>query len=116
MTALYQIAGKRIRICSLHDDVRPLCHDYRSGGTDDFAVTIAQTDIDNERAHAASADFSDGYLETLAVYRKIALAMLDHDTLLFHGSCVAVDGIGYLFTARNKSSAIPFSLNKYSHF
>ncbi|MBR5444631.1 MAG: hypothetical protein IKV57_00815 [Clostridia bacterium] len=25
--------------------------------------------------------------------------MLDHDTLLFHGSCVAVDGIGYLFTA-----------------
>ena len=27
--------------------------------------------------------------------------MIDYDTFLFHGSCVAVDGLGYLFTAKS---------------
>ena len=45
--------------------------------------------------------FSDSYLEGLAVYRKIAEQMIDFDTVLFHGSVVAVDGIGYLFTAKS---------------
>lgn len=48
-----------------------------------------------------SRRFPDGYLETLAVYRKIAEKMPDYDTILFHGSCVAVDGVGYLFTAKS---------------
>ena len=38
-------------------------------------------------------------METLAVYRKIAVGLLDHDVFLMHGSAVAVDGQGYLFTA-----------------
>ena len=41
------------------------------------------------------------YLETLAIYRKIATKMLDYDIFLFHGSVIAVDGIGYLFTAKS---------------
>lgn len=45
--------------------------------------------------------FSDAYLETLAVYRKIADHLLSRDTLLFHGSVIAVDGEGYLFTAKS---------------
>ena len=45
--------------------------------------------------------FSDGYLETLAVYRKLAAALLPDNILLFHGSCVCVDGEGYLFTAKS---------------
>lgn len=46
-------------------------------------------------------EFPDYYLETLAVYRRIADKMLDFDTILFHGSVIAVDGIGYLFTAKS---------------
>ncbi|MGN0183255.1 MAG: hypothetical protein ACI4DP_12745 [Candidatus Ornithomonoglobus sp.] len=46
-------------------------------------------------------NYSDSYLETLAVYRKIADKLLDYDTILFHGSVIAVDGIGYLFTAKS---------------
>ena len=46
-------------------------------------------------------EFSDAYLETLAVYRKICSCLLDEDILLFHGSVVSVDGIGYLFTAKS---------------
>ena len=73
-------------------------------------ITISRSDIDFEREKSAREDikegipirhFSDAYLETLAVYRKIADILLSCDTLLFHGSVVAVDGEGYLFTAKS---------------
>ncbi len=97
-------------ICALHPDVHTLCADYRAEGIADFTVTTAQADIDFERMRSAREDevegiptrqFSDGYLESLAVYRKIAEKMPEYDTLLFHGSCVAVDGAGYLFAAKS---------------
>lgn len=111
MTETYCIAGKNIRISSLHEDVHSLCADYREEiETTDFDVVIAPSDIDFEREKAARENelaglpvqvYSDGYLETLAVYRQIAEKMPSWDTLLFHGSCVAVDGAAYLFTAKS---------------
>jgi hypothetical protein len=65
-------------------------------------VRILQSDIEFERGKSASVTvckFSDAYLETLAVYRKIVERLLDYDVLLFHGSAVAVDGQAYLFAA-----------------
>lgn len=47
--------------------------------------------------------YSDGYLETLAVYRKIAVAALDHDTFLMHGSAIAVDNEAYCFIAASRT-------------
>lgn len=108
--ARYRIAGRIIEIAGLYPDIHALCADYRAEGAVDFAVETAQADIDFERVKSARADtlagiptrhFPDGYLETLAVCRKIAERMPDYDTVLFHGSCVAVDGVGYLFTAKS---------------
>lgn len=48
-----------------------------------------------------AAEYTDAYLETLAVYRKIAEWMPMYNTLLFHGSVIAVDGKAYLFTAKS---------------
>ncbi|MBO4688775.1 MAG: hypothetical protein J5636_09710 [Clostridiales bacterium] len=39
------------------------------------------------------------YLEQLAVYRHIADEIPKRNVILFHGSVIAVDGEGYLFTA-----------------
>ena len=90
--------------------------EYTSSGVGDITtesvtrITITQSDIDFEREKSAREDtkegipirqFSDAYLETLAVYRKIADHLLSCDTLLFHGSVIAVDGEGYLFTAKS---------------
>ena len=90
--------------------------EYTSPGVGDITtesvtrITITQSDIDFEREKSAREDikedipirrFSDAYLETLAVYRKIADHLLSCDTLLFHGSVIAVDGEGYLFTAKS---------------
>ncbi len=101
MNGIYKLAGHSMEIRSLHREVHYLCRDYRTEEMPEFVVTVTQSDIEAERTHPDAADSPDGYLETLAVYRKIADRMLDWDTLLVHGSCVAVDGIGYLFTAKS---------------
>ena len=110
MTKTYKIAGKKIQISSVYERVHEYCKDYLSGGTPDFTVEITQDDIEYERLRSArTAEFEgreprnspDDYLEELAVYRKIAEIMPRYDTFLFHGSAVAVDGVGYLFTAKS---------------
>lgn len=104
------LAGRHISISALHETTRDFCCEYLAEGEADFSVKSTQADIDYERQKSEREDilegkpirsFSDEYLETLAVYRKIADRMLFYDTLLFHGSAIAVDGNGYLFTAKS---------------
>lgn len=110
MKETYRLAGRTVEIRSRFSAVHVLCRDYRAEGTPDFSVETDAADIALEREKSAREDalagvpprrFSDGYLESLAVCRRIAERLLDYDTVLFHGSCVAVDGIGYLFTAKS---------------
>ena len=108
MKQIYNIAGRIIEISSLHFTVHSQCGEYRSEGEPDFSIEIQPADIDFEREKSAQADkaeeraiqfYPDDYLETLAVYRKIAEKMPEYDTVLFHGSAIAVEGQAYLFTA-----------------
>ena len=110
MTRKYKIADKVVEVTSIHAEVHEYCSDYLTDEPVDYSVTTTQADIDFERQKSAREDeiegiptrqFSDKYLEELAVYRKIAEQMISYDTVLFHGSVVAVDGIGYLFTAKS---------------
>lgn len=104
----YRIANVLVRIESLHVDVHELCQAYRCDEEPELVVRTDQADIDFERERSKAADdlvghathtSSDGYLETLAVYRQAAEAMPTLGVVLVHGSCVAVDGRAYLFCA-----------------
>ena len=111
MTKTYRIAELQIRISSIYEDVHRLCAEYRAEeGPVDFTAETTEEDIEFERVRSARQDerehreireFSAGYLETLAVYRKIAERAPSYDTVLMHGSCVAADGQAYLFTAKS---------------
>lgn len=110
ITRKYKIADKVVEVNSIYDEVHEYCADYQTDENADYSVTATQADIDFEREKSAREDeiegipirqFTDSYLEELAVYRKIAEKMLNFDTVLFHGSVVAVDGVGYLFTAKS---------------
>ncbi len=110
ITRKYKIADKVVKVTSIYAEVHEYCAEYLTDEPSDYSVTTTQADTDFEREKSAREDeiegipvrqFSDGYLEELAVYRKIAVKMLDYDTILFHGSVVAVDGAGYLFTAKS---------------
>lgn len=101
---IYRIADKNILIRSLHNSVHSLCKDYLINSSDaniDFEVIISQDDIEYERVKTSDGEYSDAYLETLAVYRKIADQMIAYNTFLIHGSCIAIDGQGILFTAKS---------------
>jgi len=110
MTGVYKIADTIIRISSQYDEVHVMCHDYRvaDDATPDMLVETTEADILREREQSIAEreqeglppyEFNPPYLETLAVYRKIASLMPARGVMLMHGSCIAVDGRGYFFIA-----------------
>lgn len=99
LTNKYEFAGKTVEVNSLNQAVHDYCAAYISDAPVDFSVATTQADIDYERSRAEHPGYPDSYLEELAVYRKISEKMPYYDTILFHGSVVAVDGAAYLFTA-----------------
>ena len=110
ITKKYKMADKVIEVTSIYEKVHRYCKDYESGEAADFSVSTTQADIDFETQRELKCAEHDGrpplnspddYREELAVYRKIAEKMPEYDTFLFHGSCVAVDGAAYCFTAKS---------------
>lgn len=103
-----RLADVNIAVNSIYDEVFMLCRDYLTDGEPDFCVSPAPADIEYERVKnireaetegIIPVDYPDSYLETLAVYRKIAVQMLARDTFLLHGAVVAVGDRAWLFTA-----------------
>ena len=110
MKSTYRLAGHVIKIESLYSQVHTLCAAYRVEDDAEYCITTAPADIAYERQRSARADELEGvavreyantYLETLAVYRKLAQLLVQDDILLMHGAVVAVDGQAYLFTAKS---------------
>lgn len=111
ITFTISLAGFCVEINSLYESTRTFCRDYLCDDVKaDFSVSVSTEDIAFERGKSAKEDllegipirqFSDKYLETLAVYRKICTYLLEREVLLFHGSAIAVDGVAYLFTAKS---------------
>jgi len=107
---IYLLADMRIGISSMYQEVHDMLRDYATTGEASFCVRTTQADIEEERRQSAITrkeeglppyEFPDAYLETLAVYRQIAAKAVAHGRLLMHGSVLAVDGQGYMFTARS---------------
>ena len=67
------------------------------------AQPLQVTDAEIEREQECPPEMPQGfpldYLESLAVYRRIAELLLARDVLLFHCSALELDGRAYLFTA-----------------
>lgn len=110
MTKKYKIADKVIEVTSIYNKVQDYCKDYETDEPTDFSVIITPDDIAYEKKKSDSEYayegkpwpfFSDELLEETAVYRKIAEKMPEYDTFVFHGSVIAVDGQGFLFTAKS---------------
>ena len=106
-----KLAEKNISVECIYESTEKFCKDYLTEDVRcDISVVISPDDItyereksDRERELEGLAPFtpSPAYLETLALYRKIANAMIDFDTLLFHGSALSLDGEAFIFTAKS---------------
>ncbi len=103
-----EIAAHTARIQSIFDSTRDYCRKYLSGKTPEMTIFVTREDLvfeqqalDEEAVEEGlrRRKFSDPFLERTAIQRKLAEYLLTKDVLLIHGSAVAVDGEGYLFTA-----------------
>ena len=105
------LAGKRVRVEALFQSTERYCKDYITDASEaDISVSITEDDILSERKKAAEEreleglepyEYPDAYLETLALYRKIAEELVEYNVVLFHGSTLSLDGAGYAFTAKS---------------
>ena len=82
------------------ETTKSFCRDYITDGEPDFEVAVSDDDIERERV-TADGEYSDRYLELLALYRKIAERAARYGVILFHSSAVAVDGKAYIFAAKS---------------
>lgn len=96
----YKIAGVVFDAETKHEYTQKLCRDYLYTGNakPSFSVVITEEDVLKEKADAP--EFSDSYLESLALFRKLCEYVLKNaNGIIFHSSAIAVDGNAYLFTA-----------------
>ena len=103
-----KIAGRVGKITSLFESTRDYCKAYLTEEAPDFTAVITLEDLAFEQEALRQEALEEGmkvrtftapFLDRAAIQRKFADYLFDHDTLLFHGSTVAVDGNAYLFTA-----------------
>ena len=104
------LAERIVEIRPLYRDICMLCRDYVLSDQQtepEIIVTVSETDI-NREAEAARREnekaglvvaYSSAYLESITVYRQIAAAMVEKDTLMMHGVVISTRGEGYMITA-----------------
>lgn len=120
------LAGINVAVKSIFDEVYDFCRDYMTCEVADLSVEVTPDDIAYERfinireaqiEGIPVVDYTDSYLETLAVYRKIVSKLLEFDIFLMHGAVVAVGDKAWLFTAPSgtgKTTHINLWLNNIS--
>lgn len=104
-----ELADTVFQVTALFEDTKRFCGDYLSQKAPQYVITVTERDIDFERQRANQKQkegfppvvYSDSYLETLALYRKMAEQLVQEDVILMHGAVVAVDDRAYLFTAKS---------------
>ena len=103
------IAGQTGLIQGLYESTGAYFAKYLSEKAEDFSFAVTQDHLAFEQAQLDEEALQEGlrrraftgpFLERAAIQRAFARHLLQHQTLLLHGSTVAVDGRAYLFTAR----------------
>lgn len=95
-----KIADLVIGIYNKYEFIKRQCADYIVPDETkmDFTVSASTDDINHER-EIAEGDFSNGYFESICVYRNICRRMPLYDGYLLHAAVAKVDGFAYAFTA-----------------
>lgn len=103
-----QIAGLIARVQPLFISTREYCRAYLTEQEPELFIEVTENDLIFEQEMAEKEALEEGlrirkftnpFLERASIQRKIAVELLNRNTLLLHGSTVGVDGAAYLFTA-----------------
>lgn len=96
-----RLADLVIEIKNKYEYVEELCREYLTDAPCvDFFVECTDDEIEAERQDG-EAEMPKGYLESLAVYRKICTRALDYDAFLVHSAVIELEGNAYAFLAKS---------------
>lgn len=99
---IYRIADLNIKINHKYNYTHKLCYTYlHEDQSVEYDFEVSANAEDYEKDKAALSGFSDGYLESVSIYREIAKKILDYDGIILHASVVEMDGKAYAFTAKS---------------
>ena len=99
-----ELAGINILIDNKYEYAEKLCRNYISKKEPDFKVKVTEAEIAKESL-ASDLDNSEGkyngYLESICIYRQIAVKLPEYDAFLMHAAVVETDGYAYAFAAKS---------------
>jgi len=93
-----RIADVNFCIDNKYEFLEKMCKDYIYNGEPSVFISVTDDEIN---AEDTEKKLDKGYLESLAVYRKIAEKMTDYDGFLMHGVVADVNGTGVAFLAKS---------------
>ena len=95
---IVRLAELNIGIENKYEYIYNMCVDYITDNTPDFSISVSDNEI---MAESNGTIQHKGYLESLAIYRKIAEKTLDYRSFLLHGVVADVDGCGIALLAKS---------------
>ena len=103
-----EVAGLATQVQPMFGSTKEYCRPYLTDRESEYFIEITDADLirqqelldqEADREGLRRRKFTAPFLERTVIQEKIAEKLLETDTLLLHGSTVAVDGQAYLFTA-----------------
>lgn len=103
-----EIAGLAVCVQPLFQSTREYCKPYLTDKLPELFVQVTREDLAFQQALLEQEaieeglkirKFEDPFLERATIQRRVADHLVTRNTLMFHGSAVAVDGKAFLFTA-----------------
>ncbi len=95
-----KLAEISIAIDNKYRHIEELARDYITDDEPEFSVFATDEEI-REEGRCSDVKFSNAYLESIVVYRKIAERLPMYDAFVFHGAILSYHGSAYAFTARS---------------
>lgn len=102
------VVGLAVWVEPLFGSTREYCREYLTEQVPEYTIFVTREDLVREQdlldleareEGLKRRKFAEPFLERAVIQRRIAERLVDRNTLLMHGSTVAVDGNAYLFTA-----------------
>ena len=96
-----RIAGLKIAIDNKYEYVYNICRNYIVEDNDySFKVEVSEDEMKTERI-ASGSNNTDGYIESICIYRNIALELPKYNAFVMHCAAIEVDGEAYCFAAKS---------------
>ncbi len=96
-----EIAGLVIGIDNHYEYVSRLCEPYKANGRrEDFQVSVTRQEILKEQVQSTEK-FPLAYCESICLYRRICLKLIDYDAFLMHSAALKMNGKAFVFAAKS---------------